>query len=228
MIRLVEPLNGVVDSLIRGEFVIVEYNSLSNIPLLPLLMCLSSEKSLLIEVGDKLNVKITALLEALKDRYLDAFSRLSKVPIINISNYPLQIKGLNVINIPLSELTRVMSKLYSYIKDDYEDYVIVINGLEQMILYFDVKDALREIAGFKVTLPESTVIGFLNYDVVDSKNLALIESLATTVIRLVGVVDIDNGKIRKIAYIVKTVNPVKCEMTEVENVRTEVQLTQTR
>jgi len=222
MTRLVEPLNSVVDSLIRGEFVIVEYNSLSNIPLLPLLMCLSSEKSLLIEVGDKLNVKITALLKALKDRYPDAFSRLSKIPIINISNYPLHIEGLNVINIPLSELTRVMSKLYSYVKDDYEDYVIVINGLEQMILYFDVKDTLREIAGFKVTLPESTVIGFLNYDVVDSKTLALIESLATTVIRLVGVADISNGNIREIVYVVKTVNPVKCEMMEVENDRTEV------
>jgi hypothetical protein len=91
-----------------------------------------------------------------------------------------------------------------------------------MTLYFDVKDALREIAGFKVTLPESTVIGFLNYDVVDSKTLALIESLATTVIRLVGVADTSNGKIRKIVYVVKTVNPVKCEMMEVENDRTEV------
>ena len=215
MINLPKPLNLVLDKIVEGEVVLVEYNSLSNIELLPLKLA-SMGKSVFVEVGDKLHVKLYALINALKNKDPELLETIRKTPIISVSNFILKLPEFNIINIPLNEITKIISKFYSFMKDSRENYLLVMCGIEQIALHLDINCFLREFAGLKVALPSVTFIGFLNYDAVDRKTLAIFESMSTTAVRIEGKVDIEHKKIRKYIYVIKSINPIKCEVAEID------------
>jgi len=123
----------------------------------------------------------------------------------------------NIINIPLNEITKIISKFYSFMKDSRENYLLVMCGIEQIALHVDLQSFLKEFAGLKVALPSVTFIGFLNYDAVDKKTLAIFESMSTTAIRIEGKVDIEHKKIKKYVYVIKSINPIKCEVAEIDH-----------
>ena len=216
MLELPKPINLVLDKIVKGEFVLVEYNSLSNIELLPFKL-ISVGKSVFVEIGDKLHVKLYALMNALKDEMPELLDAIRKTPIISVSNFALSYPGFNIVNVPLNEATKIISKFYSFMKDSYEDNLLIICGIEQIALHFDIQNFLREFAGLKVALPSVTFIGFLNYDAVDRRTLAIFESMATTVVRIEGVVDVKHKKIKKYIYVVKSINPTKCEVAKVNH-----------
>ncbi len=214
MINLPKPLNLVLDRIVEGEVVLVEYNSLSNMELLPLKLT-SIGKTVFVEIGDKLHVKLYALVNALKDSNPDLLEAIRKTPIISVSNFSMAFPGFNIVNVPLNEITRIISNFYSFMKDRRENHLLIICGMEQIALHFDIQSFLKEFAGLKVALPSVTFIGFLNYDAIDRRDLAIFESMSTTVIRMEGSLDLKDRRIRKYIYIVKSINPVKCEVAEV-------------
>jgi len=207
MIRLPSPINLILDGIESGGFMLIEYNSLSEIEFLSIDM-LKIEHVILIEIGDKLHIKIPALLKFM--------NRSLKVIIISISSFPLEIPNFEVINIPLDDLTKILSKIYSFLKDGYKDWIIVLSSIDQVMLYLDVREFLRELARLTKALPNLTIIGFLNYDVVDKMTLSLLESISTTVVRAEGRIDFGMKRIRRFIYVVKSVNPHKKEMVEYE------------
>jgi len=214
-VSLPKPIGDILEAIIKGEYLIVEYNSIADVSLLPLRLTLL-DNTILIVLGDKIHTKLYALMEALKEIDPNLLDKLVKTPIISISNVTLKFPNLNIINIPLSELTGVISKLYTFIKDGYEDWLIVSEGLEQLTLYFDTKSALKELASLKTALPNTTLIGFLNYDAVDKKTLALFESCATSVVRIEGWIDLELNRIKKRIYVIKSIGKVKKGVAEID------------
>ncbi len=216
MIKLPKPLNLVLNRIVEGEVVLIEYNSLSNIDLLPLKLT-SIGNSVFVEIGDKLQVKLYALINALKDTEPELLDAIRKTPIISVSNFAMSFPGFNIVNVPLNEITKMISKFYSFMKDSRENHLLVICGIEQIALHFDIQNFLREFAGLKVALPSVTFVGFLNYDAVDKRDLAIFESMATTVVRIEGAVDMERKKIRKYIYPIKSINPVRCDVAEIKH-----------
>lgn len=216
MIELPKPLNLVLSRIVEGEIVLIEYNSLSNVDLLPLKLT-SIGNSVFVEIGDKLHVKLYALINALKDTDPELLDAVRRTPIISVSNFTIGIPGFNIVNVPLNEITKMFSKFYSFMKDSRDNHLVVVCGIELIALHFDIQNFLRELAGLKVALPSVTFIGFLNYDAVDKRVLAIFESMATTVVRMEGVVDIKRKKIKKYMYPIKSINPVRCDVVEINH-----------
>ncbi len=216
LIELPKPLSLILERIVEGEVVLVEYNTLSNVELLPLKLT-AIGNSVLVEIGDKLHVKLYALVNALKNMDPKLLDAIKKTPILSVSNFSVSFPGFNIINVPLNEITKMISKFYSFMKDSRENYFLIISGIENISIYFDINCFLREFAGLKVALPSVTFIGFLNYDAVDRKVLAMFESLSTTVVRIEGIVNVDRKEIKKYLYPVKSINPVKFEVVELDH-----------
>ncbi len=216
LIELPKPLSLILERIVEGEVVLVEYNTLSNIELLPLKLT-AIGNSVLVEIGDKLHVKLYALVNALKNTDPQLLDAIKKTPILSVSNFSISFPGFNIINVPLNEITKIISKFYSFMKDSRENYFLIISGIETITIHFDINCFLREFAGLKVALPSVTFIGFLNHDAVDKKVLAIFESLSTTVVRIEGIVDVDRKEIKKYLYPVKSINPVKFEVVELDH-----------
>ncbi len=217
MLDLPKPINLVLKRIVEGEVVLIEYNSLSNVELLPFRL-VSMGKSVFVEIGDKLHVKLYALLKALKGEMPELLDAIKKTPIISVSNFVSEFPGFNIVNVPLNEITKIISKFYSFMKDSRENNLLILSGIEQIDLHFDIRCFLRELAGLKVALPSVTFIGFLNYDALDRRSLAIFESMATSVVRIEGVVDVRRKKINKYIYLVKSINPTKCEVAKIHEV----------
>ncbi len=216
MLDLPKPINLVLKRIVEGEVVLIEYNSLSNVELLPFRL-VSMGKSVFVEIGDKLHVKLYALLKALKGEMPELLDAIRRTPIISVSNFVSEFPGFNIVNVPLNEITKIISKFYSFMKDSRENHLLILSGIEQIDLHFDIRCFLRELAGLKVALPSVTFIGFLNYDALDRRTLAIFESMATSVIRIQGVVDVRRKKINKYIYLVKSINPTKCEVVKIDH-----------
>ncbi len=216
LIELPKPLSIILEKIVEGEVVLIEYNTLSNIELLPLKLT-AMGNSVLVEIGDKLHVKLYALVNALKNTNPELLEIIKKTPIMSVSNFSISFPGFNIINVPLNEITKMISKFYSFMKDSRENYLLIISGIENISLHFDMVCFLREFAGLKVMLPNVTFIGFLNYDAIDKRMLAIFESLSTTVVRIEGRVDINKKEIKKYLYPVKSINPVKFEIVELDH-----------
>ncbi len=217
MLDLPKPINLVLKRIVEGEVVLIEYNSLSNVELLPFRL-VSMGKSVFVEIGDKLHVKLYALLKALKGEMPELLDAIRRTPIISVSNFVSEFPGFNIVNVPLNEITKIISKFYSFMKDSRENNLLILSGIEQIDLHFDIRCFLRELAGLKVALPSVTFIGFLNYDALDRRSLAIFESMATSVVRIEGVVDVRRKKINKYIYLVKSINPTKCEVAKIHEV----------
>jgi len=212
MIELPEPIREVLERIVEGEFLLVEYNTLSNIDLLPFKLT-SIGKSVFVEIGDRLHVKLHALLRA----HSDLAEAIKRTPIISVSNFYLSVPGFNIVNVPLNEISMIISKFYSFMKDKNERELLIICGMEQIALHFDVMSFMKELAGLKVALPSVTFIGFLNYNAIDTKTLATFESMATSVVRIEGEVDKEGKRIRRYIYALKSINPVKYEVLELNH-----------
>ncbi len=200
--KLVEPLNKLLEDVTSGEFVLVEYDSISQFPLLPLKLAVENE-GVLVEIGDKLSVKIPALLK----RFEGYKEKLKKLKILNVSNYKLEIEGFDIHNVPLAELMSVITNIYSVLTEN-RDKIIVIDGMEILFMYYKTKNVLKDIAGLKITLSNSTIFCFVNYEVMLKRDLALLESLATTVLRFKGVL---GREIVRYGYVIKTLSPIRSE-----------------
>ncbi len=208
MIKLFHPFNLLLDEINEGEVVIVEYNTAANVDLLPF-QFLEFEDSVLIVMGDRLSLKLLSLLKVLKEKIEIRGS------IILISNNPIEFEGFEISTIKPVTLNTVLSEIYGFIKDrGLDDGVVVIWGTEQMGLYVDLSDAIKEFAKLKSSMPGMTVVEFINFEAVDEKDLAIIESAATTIFRLEGKLS-ERGIERRIA-ILKSINPIKKEVAEFE------------
>lgn len=207
--KLVFPLNELLDDVADGELVLVEYDSIAQDTLLPLRLATENE-GILVEIGDRLSVKIPALLE-LKD----VRNKLRKLKILNVSNYPIELEGFDIKNVKFDDLLSVMSNIYEFLRRFGEKKVIVIEGFEMLALYYNIKSVLKDFAGLKVMLPHSTMFYFVNYEVIERRYLAIIESLATTVIRFTGVLK-ENGIVKRM-YILKSVRRPKKTYHEVRD-----------
>ncbi len=212
MIELPKPIGLVLERIVEGEFLLVEHNTMSNVDLLPFKLT-EIGKAVFVEIGDRLHVKLHALLKANSE----VAEAIKKVPIISVSNFYLSVPGFNIVNVPLNEISMIISKFYSFMKDREERELLILCGLEQIALHFDVMCFMKELAGLKVALPGVTFIGFLNYNAVDGKTLATFESMATSVVRIEGEVDRDSGKIRRYIYPLKSINPVRYEILELNH-----------
>lgn len=208
MIKLFHPFNLLLDEINEGEVVIVEYNTAANVDLLPF-QFLEFEDSVLIVMGDRLSLKLLSLLKVLKEKIEIRGS------IILISNNPIEFEGFEISTIKPVTLNTILSEIYGFIKDrGLDDGVVVIWGTEQMGLYVDLSDAIKEFAKLKSSMPGMTVVEFINFEAVDEKDLAIIESAATTIFRLEGKLS-ERGIERRIA-ILKSINPIKKEVAEFE------------
>ncbi len=216
LIELPKPLSIILERIVEGEVVLIEYNTLSNIDLLPLKLT-AIGNSVLVEIGDKLHVKLYALLNALKNTNPELLEIIRRTPIMSVSNFSVSFPGFNIINVPLNEITKMISKFYSFMKDSRENCHLIISGIENISLHYDILSFLKEFAGLKVALPNVTFISFLNYNAIDRRILAMFESLSTTVFRIEGRVDINRREIRKYLYPVKSINPVKFEVVELDH-----------
>ena len=205
--KLIEPFTLLLDRIADREFVLVEYDSISLPPLLPLRLAAENSPSLFIEFGDKLNVKIPALIEKNNKIY----EKLRKIKIVNVSNYKLETECLDIYNIPLVEFVNIMSEIYSNIKEFCEDCLIVIDGVEILPLYFNLTSVLKGLIGLKVMLPNATIVCFVNYDVMELKNLSLLESVATTIIRFKGIL---REGIERYCYVLKSTNKIRREFVK--------------
>jgi len=212
MLELPDPVSRVLKRIVEGEILLVEFNSFSNVELLPFEFC-SIGKTVFIEIGDKLHVKLYALMKALNDS--DLLDRLRRTPIISVSNFYVSVPGFNIINIPFNEITKIISKFYSLMRDKSENNLLILSGIEQIALHFDIYGFMREFAGLKVALPSVTFILFVNYDAVERRTLAVLESLSTSVVRLEGRVDFDSGRVRKYVYLVKSIDPASDAIAEI-------------
>ncbi|ADB57640.1 DUF835 domain-containing protein [Archaeoglobus profundus] len=199
--KLVEPLDKLIEDFLRGEFVLVEYDSICHFPLLPLRLAIEND-GILVEMGDKLSVKIPALIKFIRN-----YEGLYKVKIVNISNYKLELEGIYIYNIALAELLSVTSKLYEFFKD-YSSELIVFDGVEYLFLHYDLKNVIKDLAGLKVMFPDTTMILFVNYGVVKRRYITLLESLATTTIRFKGVL---GDKIVRQGYVLKSLTKPRAE-----------------
>ncbi len=211
MLELPDPVNRVLRRIVEGEILLIEFNSFSNVELLPFEFC-TIGKTVFIEIGDKLHVKLYALSKALRSDLLD---RLKETPIISVSNFYISVQDFNIINIPFNEITKIISKFYSFMRDKSENDLLILSGIEQIALHFDIYSFMREFAGLKVALPSVTFILFVNYDAIDNRTLAVLESLSTSTVRLEGKVDFDSKRIRKYIYLVKSIDPGSCEIAEI-------------
>jgi len=208
LIKLFHPFNLLLDEINEGEVVIVEYNTAANVDLLPF-QFLEFEDSVLIVMGDRLSLKLLSLLKVLKEKIEIRGS------IILISNNPIEFEGFEISTIKPVTLNTILSEIYGFIKDrGLDDGVVVIWGTEQMGLYVDLSDAIKEFAKLKSSMPGMTVVEFINFEAVDEKDLAIIESAATTIFRLEGKLS-ERGIERRIA-ILKSINPIKKEVAEFE------------
>ncbi len=207
--RLIYPLNELLEDVADGELVLVEYDSVSQEPLLPLKLATENE-GILVEIGDRLSVKIPALLDL-----NDIRDKMGKLKILNVSNYPIELEGFDIKNVKLDDLLSVMSNVYEFLKNFGRDRVVVIEGFEMLALYYNVKSVLKDFAGLKVMLPHSTMFYFVNYEVIERRYLAIIESLATTVIRFTGVLK-ENGIVKRM-YLLKSVRRPKRTYHEVRD-----------
>lgn len=203
--KLIEPLNLLLDGISDREFALIEYDSISQYPLLPLKLVVENYPSIFVEFGDKLSVKIPALIE----KNSGIYEKLRKIRIINVSNYKFESECLNICNIPLAEFGNIMSEIYSNIKEFCEECLIVLEGIEILPLYFSLKNILKGLVGLKITLHNSTIVCFVNYDVLDLKNLALLESISTTVVRFRGI--LKENSIERYGYVLKSLNDIKRE-----------------
>lgn len=203
--KLIEPLNMLLDGISDREFALIEYDSVSQYPLLPLQLVAENSPSLFIEFGDKMSVKIPALVK----RNSEIYEKLRKIKIINVSNYKFEIECLDIYNVPLTDFGSIMSEIYSNTKKFCEECLIVLEGIEILPLYFDLRNILKGLVGLKIMLQNSTIVCFVNYDVLDLKNLALLECIATTVIRFRGFLKENN--IERYCYVLKSLNKIKRE-----------------
>ncbi len=194
--KLVYPLNELLEDVLKGELVIVEYDSVAQFPLLPLELARENDGTIVI-FGDKLSVKVSAL----------NVKSLKNLKIVNVSNYAVNLEGIEVFNVPIEELLSVISNVYDLLKKFARDGVVVMEGLEVLTLYFDTKNILKNVSGIKVMLPNSTMFIFSNYEVIEKKLLSFLESMATTVVRFKGFMKRDS--IDRYGYVVKSLKRPK-------------------
>jgi len=206
LIELLYPFNLVLNNISKGEIVVVEYNTLANVDMLPFYF-LKHEKSILIIIGDRLALKLMNLIKILGIEI--------KGSIILISNNPIEIEGVNIKTVRPISLNMFLSEIYEYLKkNEMEDGIVVFWGTDQIDLYFDINEAVREIAKLKGSMPDMTIIDFVNFESIEKRLLSIIESGATTIFRLEGKLK-DNGIERRIA-VLKSINPIEKEVSEYE------------
>jgi len=199
--KLVEPISYLLEDVLEGEVVLVEYDSVSQFPLLPLKIAVEN-CGILVEIGDKLSVKVPLI---------ERVEKLKNIKILNVSNYKIDLEGLEIYNVPLSEQTSVTSEIYRFLNEN-RGKVIVIDGIDVLFIYYNIKEVLKDLAGLKIALSDSTIFFFVNYEIMMKRDLALLESIATTIVRFRGFL---GREIVRYGYILKTLSPIRCESVKI-------------